>query len=129
LRGVANGGSLRGNEEFDERHERVRRRFTAALDSRIAAAFDAAQKLSAADADAIGIVVATHRLLHDMCGIAPTLGFAAIGNAARGAQEVLRVAAKERRALTPLELTAFTNTLENLRAAALADRATETTWG
>jgi hypothetical protein len=121
---------MRGNEEFDERLERVRRRFTAALDSRIAAAFDAAQRLSAADdTDAIGIVVATHRLLHDMCGIAPTLGFAAIGKAARGAQEVLRAAAKERRALTPLELAAFTNALEKLRAAAFTDRAMETTRG
>jgi HPt (histidine-containing phosphotransfer) domain-containing protein len=118
-----------GNEEFDERLERVRRRFTAALDGRITAAWSAAEKLSAAGDEAADIVITAHRLLHDMCGIAPTLGFAAIGKTARAAQDVLRAAAKERRALTASELAAFTNALEKLRAAALASRVMETNRG
>ena len=58
----------------------LRARFAAALDGKIGESFVALQEISGGGEMAETIVVA-HRRLHEICGLAPTLGFAAIGKA------------------------------------------------
>ena len=77
--------------------------------------------MSVGGADAIEIVITTHRRLHEMYGIAPTLGFAATGKAAGVARAALREAAKAKRAATPAEIAILKFELEHLRDAAVAD--------
>jgi HPt (histidine-containing phosphotransfer) domain-containing protein len=108
-------------DDFTERLARVRRRFAAALDGKIADSFAALEKMSGSGGEAIEIVITAHRRLHELCGIAPTLGFTAIGNAARSGETVMREAARAKRALTPAELTALKSELEALRTAASGD--------
>ncbi len=96
---------------------RMRTRFAAALDGKIDEGFAALQEISGGGETA-EIVVVAHRRLHEICGLAPTLGFAAIGNAARSAESVVRAAALAGRALTPAEIGAFKSELEALRATA-----------
>jgi HPt (histidine-containing phosphotransfer) domain-containing protein len=106
--------------DLNEQLARVRARYAAALDSKIAESFAALEKMSGSG-ETIEIVITVHRRLHEMCGIAPTLGFAATGKAARSAEMVIREAAKSERALTPAELTALKSELQALRAAASGD--------
>lgn len=109
--------------EFNERLVRIRERFVSRLDGKIANSVAALEKISGGD-ETIETVVVVHRSLHEMCGIAPTLGFTAIGHAARAAEITMREAAKTGRALTLTEAVALKSDLEALRAAAADDRQT-----
>ena len=109
-------------DEFAERLARVRARFAAALDGKIGDSF-AALETMAGGGETIEIVIAVHRRLHEMCGIAATLDFAAIGNAAGSAESVMCAAAKAKRALTPAEMATLKSELEALRRAAAGDLA------
>ena len=104
-------------DEFTERLARVRQRFAAALPGKIGDGFAALPKLT----DDIETLVVTHRKLHEMCGIAPSIGFAATGTAVRAAETVLREPAKTKRPLTLEEAVAFKTALEGLREAAQSD--------
>jgi HPt (histidine-containing phosphotransfer) domain-containing protein len=104
-------------DDLTEQLARVRARFAAALDGKIADSFAALEKISAGG-ETTEIVVTAHRRLHELCGIAPTLGFMAIGQAARSAETVMREAAGAKRALTLAEMTALKSALEGLRTAA-----------
>jgi hypothetical protein len=108
-------------DDFTEHVARVRERFASTLDDKIAASFAALEKMSGGGGDTIEIVIAAHRRLHEMYGIAPTLGFAATGKAAGGALTAIREAAKAKRAPTPAEIAAFKSELDRLREAAAAD--------
>jgi len=106
--------------ELKERLARVRARFAAALDGKIADSFTALEQM-AGGAATIDIVVVAHRRLHEMCGLAPTLGFAATGKAARAAETVMRPAAESKRALTPTEIGTLKYELERLRVVAACE--------
>lgn len=108
-------------DEFNERIARVRRRFAEALPNKLADASAAIPKLTHDGADGIETLVVTHRSLHEMCGIAPSVGYPAIGTAARAAETVLREPAKTRRPLKPEELSAFQAALDHLQQTAQAD--------
>lgn len=108
-------------DEFTERLARVRQRFAAALPTKIGDGFAVLSTLTRSSTEAIGSLVDTHRKLHEMCGIAPTIGFAATGTAARAAETLLREPAKSKRPLTLEEAAAFSAALEGLREAAQAD--------
>jgi uncharacterized Fe-S center protein len=108
-------------DEFTERLARIRQRFAASLHSKVDDSFAALSILSDKDADAIEAIIVTHRKLHEMCGIAPSIGFVATGTAARAAESVLREPAKTKRPLTAEEITALTSTLDRLRTAARSD--------
>jgi len=108
-------------DDFAEHVARVRERFASRLNDKIAASFAALEKMSAGGGDSIETVIAAHRRLHEMYGIAPTLGFDATGKTAGGARTVIREAAKAKRAPTPAEIAAFRTELEKLRDAAAAD--------
>jgi chemotaxis protein histidine kinase CheA len=114
--------SLMGNrlvdvDEFADRLAGVRQRFTAALAGKIDDGFAALPTLTKDDDASIEALVATHRRLHEMCGIAPSLGLEDIGSAARAAETVLREPAKAKRPLKSEEVEALRITLQGLRAA------------
>lgn len=108
-------------DEFAERLAHIRRRFAAALPRKIDDSFVALIDLSKMDDSTIDTVVVTHSRLHEMCGIAPSIGFSATGKAARLAEAVLQDAAKLKRSLTAEEVTALTTELNGLRVAAQSD--------
>ena len=107
-------------DELRERLARVRARFAAAFDGKIAESFAALEGMAGA-AEAIDIVIVAHRRLHEICGLAPTLGFAAIGKATRAAETVMRPAAKSKRALTPAEIGDLKYELDRLRVVAASE--------
>jgi hypothetical protein len=108
-------------DEFNERLAHIRRRFAAALPGKIEGIFVTLIDLSKMDDSTIDTVVVTHCRLHEMCGIAPSIGFSATGKAARLAETVLRDAAKLKRSLRAEEVTALTTELNALRVAAQSD--------
>jgi hypothetical protein len=108
-------------DEFAVRVARIRDRFASALNAKIADSFAALEKMSTGDAEAAEIVVTLHRRLHEMYGVAPTLGFEATGSAAGSARAALRKAVKEKRTATPAEIAILKIELEHLREAATAD--------
>jgi hypothetical protein len=108
-------------DDFTEHVARVRARFASKLDAKIADSFAALEKMSQGGPEAVETVVTAHRHLHEMYGIAPTLGFEATGMAAGGARSAIREAAKARRAPRPEELNVFKQELQRLRKAADAD--------
>jgi len=103
-------------DEFTERLARVRQRFVSSLHGKVDDSYMALTKLSEKDASAIETLVVTHRKLHEMCGIAPSIGFPATGIAARAAEAVLREPAKSRRPLTTKEVAILAEALDRLRA-------------
>ena len=115
-------------DEFAERLARVRARFAAALDGKIGDSFAALETMSGGG-ETIEIVIAAHRRLHEMCGIAATLDFTATGEAAASAESVMGAAAKAKRALTPAEMAALKFELEALRRAAAGDLAAHSNRG
>ena len=115
-------------DEFAERVARIRQRFAAALPKKIDDSFLALDHLSGGGR-AIDDVVVTHRRLHEMCGIAPTIGFEATGRAARAAETVLREPAKAKRSLTADEAAALKRDLDALRDAAQSDLQSMTSQG
>jgi hypothetical protein len=108
-------------EEFDASVARIRDRFASALHGKIVDAFAALDKMSAGGADAIELAITMHRRLHEMYGVAPTLGFDTTGEAAAIARAAIRDAAKAKRATTPTEICHLKSALERLREAAAAD--------
>ena len=108
-------------DEFATGLARIRQRFGDTLRSKIDENIAALPKLSDKDAAAIETIVVVHRKLHEMCGIAPSIGFPATGNAARGAEGILREPALAKRPLTTEELTALVAEFDSLRDAAQAD--------
>jgi len=103
-----------------EQVARVRARFAATLDGKIGDSFAALEKISSGG-EMIEVVMTAHRRLHELCGIAPTLGFMATGKAARSAEAVMREAAMSKRALTPAEIRALKSELKALRTAAAGE--------
>ena len=108
-------------DQFAERIAVVRTRFAFKLAAKIGDT-DAALLHLAADADnAVGAVATAYRLFHDVCGIAPTIGFEEIGRAARTLDAVLIGPFRAERGLTADELVKLKQALDALRAAARID--------
>jgi hypothetical protein len=108
-------------DEFAEHVARVRARFASTLNDKIAASFAELARMAGGGAQTAETVIVTHRRLHDIYGIAPTLGFAETGKAAGVARAAVREAAKSKRPPTPEEIAALKSALEQLRTAAAAD--------
>jgi len=107
--------------DFAEQVAGVCARFAANLPGKIADGLAALENMSGGAAEAVETVIVSHRRLHEMCGLAPTLGFAGIGTAARAAEVVVREAASAKRAATPAEIAALKTELERLHLAATAE--------
>ncbi len=112
-------------DEFAERLARIRERFATTLTCKVDDSFACLPKLADKGDAAIETIVTVHRKLHEMCGIAPSIGFEATGKAARAAESVLREPAKTKRPLTEQEIAALTAQLHGLRSAAQSDLQSE----
>jgi chemotaxis protein histidine kinase CheA len=108
-------------DEFAERMAGVRRRFASKLASRIADVDAALPRLVGNGSEVAAAVLEAHRRVHDLCGIGPTVGFTATGQAARVCERVLLAASRGARGLTESEMTALRDGLDGLRTAADAD--------
>lgn len=108
-------------DEYTEHLARVRQRFAGTLLNKVDYSFACLPKMSDKDSGAIETIVVIHRKLHEMCGIAPSIGFSATGLAARAAETVLREPARSKRPLTVEEVSAFISELNRLRAASQSD--------
>lgn len=106
---------------FAERMVKVRGRFASKLFIRIAQASDALLRLTGDGSDAIAAVADVYREFHDVCGIAPTIGFAATGQLARQCDAILVTAFRDQRGLSESERALLTEKIEALRVGALAE--------
>jgi hypothetical protein len=111
-------------DDFAERLAGVRKRFAARLPGKLGE-IDAALAGLTGDGEGVpGAVYSTHRKVHDLCGIGPTLGFIATGQAARVCERILLSPSRGQRALTEQELGELRAGLVQLRAAARFDMET-----
>jgi hypothetical protein len=106
---------------FAERLACVRQRFCAKLAGRLGEIDAALPDLAGQGTAVAAAVYATHRKVHDLCGIGPTLGFDAIGTAARVCERILLEPSRRQRGLSEPELARLKEGLEALRAAAEND--------
>ena len=104
---------------FAERFAAVRERFAAKLDSRIDEIEATVRALGREGSQET--LAHAHRRAHDLCGVGPTMGFVAIGKAARAIEQVLLAALKSGRALTAQEIAQLTEGVAQLRSAAVAE--------
>ena len=108
-------------DPFDERLAQIRLRFASRLEGKIAAVEDAAAQFSSRGASLIESLETDHRTIHELCGVAPTLGFVAIGRAARSVEQVLLQPLRAQRELTAEEAADLRSGLDELRATAGAE--------
>jgi hypothetical protein len=108
-------------DEFEVRLARVRHRFATTLDSKIADAVVLADRMAHSDDDGPRLVADSYRLLHNMCGIGPTVGFAATGEAARVAESTLLQAFHQKCLPAESEIDRLKKALGQLRKAAASE--------
>jgi hypothetical protein len=108
-------------DQFETRLARVRHRFATTLESKIEDAVISANRMSRGDDGEVKHISDSYRCLHGICGIGPTVGFAATGEAAHAAEVTLMQAYRESRGLTDKEVLNLKRALERLRAAAASE--------
>jgi chemotaxis protein histidine kinase CheA len=106
---------------FADRLVRVRHRFVANVEGKIDDASAAIPNLSDGVPAAAASLGDVYRSVHSIVGIGRTIGFPAIGCAARQVEDVLRAAYCDRRGLTADEISLLTNSLNALREAASSE--------
>ena len=77
--------------------------------------------MSGGGSEAIVAVADAYREFHDVCGIAPTIGFTATGQLARHCDAILVTPFRDQRALSESERAGLTEKIEALRTGALAE--------
>jgi hypothetical protein len=108
-------------DQFEIRLARVRHRFATTLESKIQDAVVSADRMSRSSDGMIKHISDSYRCLHGICGIGPTVGFSATGEAARTAEVTLMQAYRESRGLSEREALSLKKALEHLRVAAASD--------
>ena len=106
-------------DEFAERLALVRKRFAAKLPARLDDIDASVPQLTGTAGDIGKSVYSTHRKVHDLCGIGPTLGFHSTGKAARSCERVLLQPSRDQRGLTEQELAQLKEGLAALRVTAM----------
>ena len=109
------------SERFSEHFAEVRTRFAAKLDGRLQEIDALIPALAGTGTDVNEATANAHRRIHDLCGLSPTVGYPAVGAAARGVERVLRGPLKVARGLTRRELIKLRDKLDDLRAAARSE--------
>jgi chemotaxis protein histidine kinase CheA len=107
------------SDQFIERIAAVRQRFIAKLDGRIGQIESAIAE--PARAGSMDRLAQAHRHAHDLCGVGPTMGFVATGQAARQVEQLLLVALKAERMLSEAEVALVTENIARLRSAARSE--------
>ena len=105
-------------DQFHDRLAAVRQRFAASLQGKIETTVAELPRLSWDSETAAGGVEASYRRIHEMCGIAATVGFVATGRTAKMAEDILIAAFRGRRGLAPDELLRLRAVLDELAMAA-----------
>jgi hypothetical protein len=103
---------------FADRLVRVRRRFASSVEGKIVEAHAAIPNLSDVVPAAAASLADVYRSMHCIVGIGQTVGFPAIGRAARDVEDILRSAYSSGRGLTSGEISRFENSLAALRKVA-----------
>jgi len=106
-------------DDFAERLALVRKRFAGKLPARLDDIDASLPLLTGASSEVGRSVYSTHRKVHDLCGIGPTLGFHSTGKAARTCERILLQPSRDQRGLTEQELAQLKEGLAALRAAAM----------
>ncbi|MGJ5180137.1 hypothetical protein ACQR16_21235 [Bradyrhizobium oligotrophicum] len=99
----------------------VRGRFSAKLMEQLQLAAIDLPRMTGDGAASAELVATTYCWVHDICGIASTIGFGAIGRAARACDAILIEPYRARRGLEIGELDDLTSQLGLLRSAAQAE--------
>jgi chemotaxis protein histidine kinase CheA len=107
--------------QFEARLDIVRKRFSAKLMDRIRQLAGDLAQMVGDGAEPAELVANAYRWLHETCGIASTIGFEAIGQAARSCDSLLVGPYRARRGLTRDELVDLTACLDSLQNAAQAE--------
>ena len=106
---------------FETRIEAVRRRFAAKFIARMQVTAADLSRMTGEGSAPANIVASTYRWLHEVCGIASTIGFDATGRSARSCDTLLVGPCRARRGLSAEELAQLTELLDVLRRAAQAE--------
>jgi hypothetical protein len=109
------------NDQFESRLAIVRHRFATTLESKIKGAILSVALMTHGRAGVTTCISDSYRDLHGICGIGPTVGFTATGEAARAAEATLLPAHHEKRGLSEREVTGLKRALEDLRKAAASE--------
>jgi hypothetical protein len=108
-------------DRFETCLARVRHRFAASLESKIEDTVIWANRMSRGDDGVVQHISESYRCLHGICGIGPTVGFSATGEAAHAAEVALMQAYHESRGLTEREVLSLKKALHLLQVAAASD--------
>jgi hypothetical protein len=109
------------SDRFESQLARMRHRFALALESKIEDAVTLVNLMSRGGDGLVKHLAGLYRHLHGICGIGPTVGFSATGEAARIAEGALIQAYHEGRRLTETETLNVKKALERLRVAAASE--------
>jgi hypothetical protein len=107
--------------EFIERMAQIRARFARKLANEVEEMSLNFGRLAGASREAVEATAAAYLTFHEMCGIGPTIGFEATGQAARAVDGILILAYRAQRGLTDDELSRLKGELEHVRAAMRAE--------
>ncbi len=108
-------------DQFEIRLAWVRHRFATSLESTISDAGGAADQRTDGNLRILEHVSQSYRQLHNICGIGPTVGFLATGDAARDAKAALIQAYLEQRKPTQNEVISLKKALAKLRQVAASE--------
>jgi len=107
--------------QFEARIEAVRRRFAAKFVTRMQRTVADLPRMTGEGAAPSDIVANAYHWLHEICGIASTVGFQSTGLSARSCDALLVGPYRAQRGLSEAELAQLTEALESLRLAAQAE--------
>jgi hypothetical protein len=107
--------------QFEARIEAVRKRFAAKFVARLQETAADLSRMTGGGAEPAGIVANAYRWLHEICGIASTIGFEKTGLSARSCDALLVGPYRAQRGLSAAELAQLTERLDQLRFTARAE--------
>jgi hypothetical protein len=109
------------NGQFELRIEAVRKRFAAKFANRMQRTIAARPGMTGDGVVPADIVANAYHWLHEISGIAATIGFESTGRSARSCDNFLIGPYRAQRGLSAAELVQLTDRLDSLRQAALAE--------
>jgi chemotaxis protein histidine kinase CheA len=112
--------------EFSQRMAQIRARFATKLSDRIDDMEATIVGLAEGQSGAVPAVAEAYRRFHEICGIGPTIGFAATADVARRLEALLIAPFRDGRGLSAGELAQFSADLAALRTAAQAETQSQT---
>jgi len=115
----AHGATVEG--QFEARIEIVQKRFAAKFADRMQQTIAAVPEMIGDGTAPAETVANTYRWLHEICGIASTIGFQSTGRLARSCDDLLVGPYRAQRGLSGAEPAQLSECLESLRLAAQAE--------